>query len=130
MDFVQKYIVHGPADASPILPMHVALVRQDGGAFGLEEPLAADATLADVIVALNSLVVGGRAEEPVEQPCAEPMATEAPTEPEPAPEQGPGAPKPTMKWAKDDIAAYAAAHGVEVDADDTKADLLDKLEAL
>ena len=34
MDLVQKYIVHDSDEASPLLPMHVALVNEDGSEFG------------------------------------------------------------------------------------------------
>lgn len=74
MDLVQKYVVHDSDEASPLLPMHIALVNEDGSEFGggaapatvakagvvkkmsAVAALADDATTADVIAAVNDLI--------------------------------------------------------------------------
>ena len=76
MDLVRKYIVHDSDEASPLLPMHVALVNEDGSEFGGGAaasaatvskagvvkkmsgvaPLAESATNADVIATVNDLI--------------------------------------------------------------------------
>lgn len=56
---VQKYILHKPAEASPIMPADVALVSQDGGyALGRLSKLSEGrkATVADLTKAYNALL--------------------------------------------------------------------------
>lgn len=50
MELVQKAIVHKKAEASPLLPMHIALVNEDGTEFdGGEAPSAATVEKAGVV---------------------------------------------------------------------------------
>ena len=53
---VQKYVVHDPADASPLLPQHVALEASDGVLLGELTKLPASTTVAATSAAYNELV--------------------------------------------------------------------------
>lgn len=48
-NLVQKLVVHGGDDASGLMPMHVALVNDDGSDFGGEAPGNATTTTAGLV---------------------------------------------------------------------------------
>lgn len=48
-NLVQKYVVHPGAEASSLLPQHVALVNEDGSDFGGEAPGNATTSTAGLV---------------------------------------------------------------------------------
>nr|WP_314638668.1 hypothetical protein [uncultured Olsenella sp.] len=53
---VQKFVVHEPADASPILPQHVALAGKDGAPLGKLGLLHKGTKVAELVDAHNALL--------------------------------------------------------------------------